>query len=146
MPDLVDPTSAIKSVQKEIVQDQLRWKSLAIGVANGDPTPPAKIIQRLGQAWDFDAETSTAIFLEDCQTLKKHRSLLSQERKAETALKDWRKEYESPEVLKAELLEVEQRSVEIRTQLSRHWQKDQGVSRTHWKIKRIENDNPRVFS
>ncbi len=145
MPDLVDPTSAVKSVQKEIAADQLRWKSLVHSVSAGEPTPPSQIVVRLGQAFDFSPEESTAIFLDDVGTLKKHRHLLSQQKRGETAMKDWQKIHESPEELKKELLVVQNRSVEIRTALSRHWQRESANARIFWQVNKIENSNSRIF-
>jgi hypothetical protein len=142
---LVDPTSCVKSVQQEITTDRLRWKSLVHSVGAGEPQPPARIIQRLGQSWDFDPETSTAAFMDDVSTLKKHRQLLNQQKIGETAMKDWTKKYDSPEELKKELIVVQNRSVEIRTQLSRHWQAETGNSRRHWQIQKLENENSRIF-
>ena len=145
MPDLIDSKSAIKSVEKELTSDQLRWKSLAIGVANGEPNPPARIVQRLGTAFDFAPEEATAIFLDDVSTLKKHRQLLNQQSKGETAMLDWKQQHESPEELKRELEIVQNRSVEIRTALSRHWQREAANSRTFWQINKMEKSNSRIF-
>lgn len=142
---LVDPTSAVASVQQEIAADKLRWKSLVNSVSAGEEVPPANIIVRLGQAFDFDSETATAAFMDDVSLLKKHRSLLGQQKRGETAMTDWTKIHESPEVLKEELEIVQSRSVEIRTALSRHWQRESANARTYWQIEKIQNENPRVF-
>ncbi len=145
MPDLVDPQSAVKSVEKEIKADQLRWKSLVHSVSAGEPTPPSQIVVRLGQAFDFTPEEATAIFLDDVSTLKKHRQLLNQQSKGETAMLDWKQQHESPEELKRELEIVQNRSVEIRTALSRHWQREAANSRTFWQINKMEKSNSRIF-
>ncbi len=145
MPDLVDPTSAVKSVQKEIAADKLRWKSLVHSVSAGEPSPPSQIVVRLGQAFDFTPAESTTIFLDDVSTLKKHRQLLNQQKVGETAMKDWTKKYASPEALREELITVQNRSVELRTQLSKHWQRETGNSKTHWKIQKLEKENSRIF-
>ena len=145
MPDLIDPASAVASVTSEISTDQLRWKSLVHSVAAGDPQPPARIVQRLGTAFDFTPEQSTTIFLDDVSTLKKHRQLSLQLVKGETAMQDWHKNFESVETAKAELEQVQDRSVELRTALSRHWQRESANSKTHWQIKKLEHDNKRIF-
>ena len=146
MPDLIDPTSAIDSVNKEIEADKLRWKSLVHSAAAGEPSPPAKIIQRLGQqAFDFEAEQATRVFLEDVSSLKKYTNLKSQHRQAETAMKDWHKKYESRSDVETELKEVQDRSVELRTALSQHWQKENSIAAKHWKIRQIENEAKRIF-
>ena len=145
MPDLIDSKSAIKSVQKDLVSDQLRWKSLVYSVSAGEPMPPSQVVIRLGQAWDFSPNDSTSLFLHDIECLRKHRQLLKQLANGERTMSDWQKKHESPEALKAELLTVQKRSVEIRTQLSKHWQRDTGNCKTHWQIQKLENDNRRVF-
>ena len=145
MPDLIDSTSAIKSVEKELTSDRLRWKSLVHSVCAGEPTPPARVIQRLGMAFDMEPEQATELFLQDCQTLKKHRSLVNQQSKGETAMLEWTQIHESPEELKKELEVVQNRSVEIRSALSKHWQRDTANSKTFWAIKKLENENSRVF-
>ncbi len=145
MPDLVDPTSAIKSVEKELTSDKLRWKSLVYSVSAGEPSPPSRIVQRLGMAFDMEPEEATAKFLEDVATLKKHRSLIGQQKRGETAMLEWKKIHESPEELKKELLVVQNRSVEIRTALSKHWQRETSNAKTFWNIQKIENSNSRIF-
>lgn len=146
MPEsLVDPSAAVASVQQEIAADRLRWRSLVHSVSAGEPQPPSNIVVRLGQAFDFDPDVAKAVFLEDVATLKKHRSLLGQQQRGETAMKEWQKIHESPEELKKELLVVQNRSVQIRTALSKHWQRETGNSKTYWSIQKLENGNPRVF-
>ena len=54
MSDLIDSVSAVASATKEIESDKLKWKSLVHSVCAGEPKPPAKVIVRLGAAFDFD--------------------------------------------------------------------------------------------
>ena len=145
MSDLIDSVSAVASVDREIESDKLRWKSLVHSVANGEPSPPARVVERLGTAFDFSPEQSTATFLEDVALLKRHRNLVSQKKKAAKSLKDWEKKFGSRTEVEEELKQVQDKSVELRTALSQHWQKENSVSAKHWQIHKIETSENRIL-
>ena len=108
---LVDSTSAIASVSKEIESDKLRWKSLVHSVANGEPTPPARVIHRLGLAFDMEPAEATSAFLDDVALLKRHRNLVSQKKKSAKSLRDWEKKYGSRTEVQEELKQVQDRQI-----------------------------------